>query len=71
MNQVRIPGIKVTRDPNEILYNPISKKLFVTNFKFHTVSVIDEYTDRLIKEIKVEMFPIALNVNPDLNNIYI
>ena len=71
-SKVRVPGINVTRDPNEILYNPISKKLFVTNFKFHTVSVIDEYTDRLIKEIKVGMFPIALNVNPDLNTyIYI
>jgi YVTN family beta-propeller protein len=67
----KIPGLKVAIDPYEIVYNPISKKFFVTNFKFHTVSVIDESTDRSIKEIKVGKFPIALKVNLDLNTIYV
>ncbi len=66
-----IPGLKVAIDPHDIVFNPISNKLYVANFKFHTLSVIDNSTDKLIKEIKVGRFPEDLIVNPDLNVIYV
>jgi YVTN family beta-propeller protein len=65
------PELKISTDPYDFAFNPITKKYYVTNMRFHTVSVIDGSTERPITEIKVGNFPLGISVNPDTNMIYV
>jgi len=43
--------------------------MYITNFRSHTVSVVDDLTDKLLTEIKVGRFPLSVSVN--LSTVYV
>ena len=65
------PKLRLGSDPFDIVVDPITDRLYIANFRFHSVSVIDSSTDKVTSEIKVGRFPSSLDVNTDLNSVYV
>ena len=57
--------MKIGNNPYDIALNPVTNRLYITNMRFHTVSVVDGSTDKLIADIRVGKFPLGLVVNSD------
>jgi YVTN family beta-propeller protein len=65
------PKLRLGSDPFDIVADPVTDRLYVANFRFHSVSVIDGSSDKVTSEIKVGRFPTSLDVNADLNTVYV
>ena len=57
--------INVGDIPNEIIYNPSNKAMYVVNFGSDDVSVINSATNTVIKTINVGDGPEHLEYNPN------
>ena len=69
-----VPGtvdVRVGKEPNAVAVNPKTNKVYVTNKKSNTVSVIDGKTNKVIATVKVGPEPNAVRVNPLTNKIYV
>jgi len=65
------PKLRLGSDPFDIVADPVTDRLYIANYRFHSVSVIDGSTDKVTSEIKVGRFPSSLDVNTDLNSVYV
>ena len=65
------PKLRLAKYPDDIVVDPITDKTYMANFRFHSVSVVDGLSDKLITEIKVGRFPLSVTVNPDSSNVYV
>jgi YVTN family beta-propeller protein len=65
------PKLRLGSDPFDIVVDPVTDRLYIANFRFHSVSVIDGSTDKVTSEIKVGRFPSSLDINTDLNSVYV
>ena len=45
--------------------------LYISNPRFHTISVIDRSTDRPITDVKVQNFPLSVAVDEEMNVIFV
>lgn len=67
----KYPKLIVAIDPYEMVADPNTDNLYITNFRIHSLSVVDETTDKVKTEIKVGRFPASVDVNPELSTIYV
>jgi len=65
------PKLRLGSDPFDIVVDPVTDRLYIANFHFHSVSVIDSSNNKVTSEIKVGRFPSSLDVNTDLNSVYV
>ena len=71
-NKLRnIELINVGELAKKILINPFTSLVYVLNQNSDTISVIDEYTNELIKNITVGTFPISMDIDTKTNTIYV
>ena len=66
-----IKTIPVGGSPYVLEYNPSNKSIYVGNYFSYSVSVIDQYTNKVIKTIDVGDAPIDLIFNPRNGYIYV
>jgi YVTN family beta-propeller protein len=64
-------GIKVASNPFALAFNNVIDKLYVTNTRSNTVSVIDGSTNKLVDNITVGSFPYAVAIDQPLNTVYV
>jgi YVTN family beta-propeller protein len=67
----KVPELAISVDPYDIAVDPITNKLYISNMRFHTVSVINGSTDKPIAEIKVQNFPVAIALDSEMNKVYV
>ena len=67
----KISELQLAIDPYSIVVDPITEKMYITNIRFHTVSVADSSTDKIIKEIKVGRYPTSIDIDTGVNNIFV
>jgi 40-residue YVTN family beta-propeller repeat len=67
----KLAELGISIDPYAMVADPITKKLYITNLRFHTVSVIDSSTDKMVKEIKVGRYPTSIGIDTGVNNIFV
>jgi YVTN family beta-propeller protein len=65
------PQIKVGSEPHGIAVNEITNKIYVTNLRSGTVSVIDSNSGSGAKEIRVGDAPISIMIDSLNNKIYV
>ena len=63
--------IDVGLQPLKLAVNPVTRKLYVTNFASDTVSVIDTETNFLLSTINTGKAPNGISVNSKINKIYV
>lgn len=66
-----VDGIVVNSFPVDLVVNPFTDKLYVTNEFSHTVSVIDTKTDEVVDTIPVGLVPYGIDIDPIVNRIYV
>ena len=66
-----LPKLRVVPDPYDIVSDPTSDRVYIVNFRSHSVSAVNDMTDRLLTEIKVGRFPLSISVNPDFGTLYV
>jgi YVTN family beta-propeller protein len=66
--KVIVANITVGNDPTGIVVNPISNKIYVTNYNSNTLSVIDGDTNAVVKTINVGDAREGADVNPSTVN---
>jgi YVTN family beta-propeller protein len=66
-----IDTIQVGQGPTGVDVNPVTDRVYVTDFRADTVSVIDAATDQVVDTITVGGGPAAVAVNPVTNRIYV
>jgi YVTN family beta-propeller protein len=65
-------GHRIGTDPFSITMNQFTNKMYVTNWRFNTISVIDGSTDTVIDNItNIGEKPGALAIDPILNRLYV
>ncbi len=64
-------NIPVGNNPQFMVANPATNKLYVTNRGDGTVTIINGATNQVIKTLTVGANPIGADVNPLTNRIYI
>jgi YVTN family beta-propeller protein len=58
-------------DPYSMVANPITNKLYITNLRFHTVSVVDSSNDKILYNIEVGRFPTSIDIDKGLSTIFV
>jgi YVTN family beta-propeller protein len=69
--QVHYPGLNTGSDPWDIAINPVTKRMYISNFLDNTVSVLDGGTDKLLTSIDSNGYPSTVSVNPATNRLYV
>lgn len=64
-------GIGMGSDPYYISINPITTKIYITNLRSGTVSVVNSSTDKVISNVIVGRLPGSLGINKITNTIYV
>jgi YVTN family beta-propeller protein len=65
-------GHRIGTDPYSIAINQFTNKMYVTNWRFNTISVIDGSTDTVIDNItNIGEKPGGLAIDPILNRLYV
>src|SRR3989304_6165091 len=65
------PLVRFFSEPQVAVATPDNSKLYVTNLRRDSVSVIDVLTDRVITEIPVGRAPSAIAITPDGSKAYV
>jgi YVTN family beta-propeller protein len=64
-------GLRLRNSPYSIAVDASTNRIYVTNLRSDTVSVIDGQKDNILTDIKVGTFPSAIDVNPDSGRIFV
>jgi YVTN family beta-propeller protein len=70
-NEILKPRIELGDSPEGVFINENTALIYVVNHNSHSISVIDEYTNRLIADISVGTFPSGISINKKNNLIYV
>jgi YVTN family beta-propeller protein len=71
INRLGLLGQRIGSDPYYITMNTITKKIYMANYRYDTVSVIDSSNDRVVATVKVGDCPDAIDINEVTNRIYV
>ena len=63
--------VSVGHHPRGVTVNPITNKVYVTNYESGSVSVIDDSTNKVVGNITVGGFPSEVVVNSETNRVYV
>jgi len=66
-----IPKLYYGGDPFALTMNEFTRRLYVTNLRLNTISVIDASTDELLADVEVGNSPSDVDVNDKTNRIYV
>ena len=61
----------VGQGPNDVSVNPNTNRIYITNFKSNSVSIIDGKNGRVVSTIPVGIVPQGVTVNPRTNLAYV
>ncbi|NHH97197.1 hypothetical protein DYY66_2476 [Candidatus Nitrosotalea sp. FS] len=70
-NQNVVTSITVGMNPRNIVVNPVTNMIYVTNENYKSVSVIDGQTNNVVKTISVRSQPEGLGLDTVSNKIYV
>jgi len=63
--------VSVGHRPMGIAVNPITNKVYVTNYDSGSISVIDGSTNKVVGNITVGVFPSEVAINSETNRVYV
>jgi len=66
-----IPMLNYGGDPFALSMNEFTRKLYVTNLRLNTISVIDTSIDKVVANVEVGNSPTDVDVNDITNKIYV
>ena len=69
--QTLLPTIPTGTTASRIAVNPVTNRLYVTNYDSNTVSVIDGATNAVVTNVPVGARPTWIAANPETNKIYV
>jgi YVTN family beta-propeller protein len=67
----KVSELEISVDPYSMVVDPVTGKMYITNIRFHTVSVVDSSTDKILKEINVGRYPTSIGIDTGVNNIFV
>ncbi len=64
-------ALRIGSDPYYVTTDPLAAKLYLTNARSNTISVINSSADKVIANVTVGRIPTAIDINPITNTIYV
>jgi YVTN family beta-propeller protein len=64
-------GLRLEDSPYNLAIDPSRNRIYTTNFRSDSVSVIDGQRDNILNEIQVDAYPTAIAVNPDSGRLFV
>jgi YVTN family beta-propeller protein len=64
-------GLRLIDSPYNLAIDPSRNRIYTTNFRSDSVSVIDGQRDNILTEIQVDPYPTAAAINPDSGRLFV
>jgi YVTN family beta-propeller protein len=71
INRLGLLGQRIVSDPYYITMNTVTKKIYIANYRYDTVSVLNSSNDRVVATVPVGNCPDAIDINEVNNRIYV